>query len=138
MYPEELVAPMRVELTNVGFDELKTVDQVDSHLKDHKGTSLVVINSVCGCAAGSARPGVAMAVKASEKKPTHLATVFAGVDMEATAKLREYTLPYPPSSPAIALFKDGELIHMVERHHIEGRPADLISNHLVEVFNEYC
>ncbi|MEQ8550069.1 MAG: BrxA/BrxB family bacilliredoxin [Cyclobacteriaceae bacterium] len=138
MYPEELVAPMRVELTNVGFDELKTVDQVDAHLKNHKGTSLVVINSVCGCAAGSARPGVAMAVNASPKKPDHLATVFAGVDMEATSKLREYTLPYPPSSPSIAMFKDGELIHMVERHHIEGRPAELIANHLVEVFNEYC
>lgn len=138
MYPEELVAPMRVELTTVGFEELKTPEAVDSHLENHKGTSLVVINSVCGCAAGSARPGVSMAVNASEKKPDNLATVFAGVDMEATAKVREYTLPFPPSSPSIALFKDGELVHFVERHHIEGRPAELIANHLVEVFAEYC
>jgi len=138
MYPEHLVAPMRTDLTEAGFQEFTTADAVDAHLKDHKGTSLVVINSVCGCAAGAARPGVKMAVNASNKKPDNLATVFAGVDFEATDKAREYTLPYPPSSPAIALFKDGELVHFVERHHIEGRPADMIAQHLVQVFDEYC
>ena len=138
MYPEELVAPMRAELTQIGFDELKTADAVTNHLENEKGTSLVVINSVCGCAAGAARPGVAAALHNSEKKPDHLTTVFAGVDQEAVAKAREYTLPYPPSSPAIALFKDGDLVHMVERHHIEGRPAHMIADHLEEVFKEYC
>ena len=138
MYPEELVAPMRSELSEVGFEELKTAEQVDEHLKDHKGTSLIVINSVCGCAAGTARPGVNLALQLSEKKPDHLATVFAGVDMDATARAREYTLPYPPSSPSIALFKDGELVHMVERHHIEGRPAEIIAQHLEQVFEEHC
>ena len=138
MYPEELVAPMRSELSENGFTELKTADDVDNHLKDLKGTSLVVINSVCGCAAGSARPGVLMAIHNSSKKPSNLTTVFAGVDQEATAKAREYTLPYPPSSPSIALFKDGELVHFVERHHIEGRPAEMIGQHLIGVFEEYC
>ena len=138
MYPEELVAPMRTDLTSVGFTEFKTGEEVDNHLKDHQGTTLVVINSVCGCAAGAARPGVKWAVQNSEKKPGQLATVFAGVDQEAVAKAREYTLPYPPSSPSIALFKDGELVHFIERHHIEGRSAEMIGNHLVEVFKEYC
>jgi putative YphP/YqiW family bacilliredoxin len=138
MYPEELVRPMRAELTNVGFDELRSAEEVDSHLKEKQGTTLLVINSVCGCAAGTARPGVAMALQKSAKKPDHLATVFAGVDQEATAKAREYTLPYPPSSPSIALFKDGELVHFVERHHIEGRSAELIEDHLSGVFEEYC
>lgn len=138
MYPEQLVAPMRVDLTSVGFDELKTAEAVDNHLKDHKGTTLLVINSVCGCAAGAARPGIKWALQQSEKKPNHLATVFAGVDQEAVAKARQYTLPYPPSSPSIALFKDGELVHFVERHHIEGRNAQMIGEHLVEVFEEYC
>lgn len=138
MYPEELVAPMRTDLTSAGFQELKTAEEVDNHFKDHKGTSLVVINSVCGCAAGAARPGVKMAVSSSAKKPDELATVFAGVDSDATAKAREYTLPYPPSSPSIALFKDGELVHFVERHHIEGRPADMIAQHMTQVFEEYC
>ncbi|GAA0894584.1 BrxA/BrxB family bacilliredoxin [Fulvivirga kasyanovii] len=138
MYPEELVAPMRTDLTSVGFTELKTAEEVDNHLKDLKGTSLLVINSVCGCAAGAARPGVKWAVEQSSKKPDHLTTVFAGVDQSAVAKAREYTLPYPPSSPSIALFKDGELVHFIERHHIEGRTAEMIGNHLVEVFNEYC
>ena len=138
MYPEELVAPMRTDLTSVGFQELKTAEEVENHFKDHKGTSLVVINSVCGCAAGAARPGVKMAVSASTKKPDALATVFAGVDFDATAKAREYTLPYPPSSPSIALFKDGELVHFVERHHIEGRPADMIAQHMTQVFEEFC
>lgn len=138
MYPEELVVPMKSELTEHGFEEFITSDDVDNHLKDHKGTTLIVINSVCGCAAGAARPGVIMAIQNSDKKPDHLATVFAGFDKEATEKVREYTLPYPPSSPSIALFKDGELAHFVERHHIEGRPAQLIANHLIDVFNEYC
>lgn len=138
MYPEELVAPMRQDLTSVGFNEFKTADEVESHLSEHKGTTLIMVNSVCGCAAGAARPGVKWAVQNSDKKPDVLATVFAGVDKEAVDKVREYTLPYPPSSPSIALFKDGELAHFVERHHIEGRSAEMIGNHLVEVFNEYC
>lgn len=138
MYPEELVAPMRTDLTSVGFTELKTAEEVDNHFSDHKGTTLLVINSVCGCAAGAARPGVKFAVNSSDKKPDTLATVFAGVDQAAVAKAREYAMPYPPSSPSIALFKDGELVHFIERHHIEGRSADMIGNHLVEVFNEYC
>lgn len=138
MYPEQLVAPMRSDLTSAGFRELKTPDDVDSELKDQKGTTLLVINSVCGCAAGAARPGIKWALQHSDKKPSSLATVFAGVDKEAVAKAREYTLPYPPSSPSIALFKDGELVHFVERHHIEGRNAQMIGQHLVEVFEEYC
>ena len=138
MYPEQLVAPMRNDLTSVGFTELKTSADVDNQLKDDKGTTLLVINSVCGCAAGAARPGIKWALEHSAKKPAHLATVFAGVDKEAVAKAREYTLPYPPSSPAIALFKDGELVHFVERHHIEGRNAQMIGEHLLEVFDEYC
>ncbi|MEQ8364974.1 MAG: BrxA/BrxB family bacilliredoxin [Cyclobacteriaceae bacterium] len=138
MYPEELVAPMRSDLTTIGFKELKTPEQVDGELKDQKGTTLLVINSVCGCAAGAARPGVKWAVQNSEKKPDHLTTVFAGADVEAVAKARQYTLPYPPSSPAIALFKDGELVHFVERHHIEGRNAQMIGEHLVQVFDEFC
>ncbi len=138
MYPEHLLVPFREELTDAGFTELKTADAVDEHLKDHKGTSLVVINSVCGCAAGTARPGVKMALKLSDKKPNNLTTVFAGGDIEATAKVREYHLPYPPSSPSVALFKDGELVHFVERHHIEGRSAEVIGNHLADVFEEHC
>jgi putative YphP/YqiW family bacilliredoxin len=138
MYPEQLVAPMRSDLTTVGFSELKTAEEVDQHLQNSKGTTLLVINSVCGCAAGAARPGVRWALQNSAKKPDSLATVFAGVDKEAVAKAREYTLPYPPSSPSIALFKDGELVHFIERHHIEGRNAQMIGSHLVEVFEEYC
>jgi putative YphP/YqiW family bacilliredoxin len=138
MYPEQLVAPMRSDLTTAGFQELKTPEDVDSTLKNQKGTTLLVINSVCGCAAGAARPGIKWALQNSNKKPSALTTVFAGVDKEAVAKAREYTLPYPPSSPSIALFKDGELVHFVERHHIEGRNAQMIGQHLVEVFEEYC
>ncbi|MDV3308786.1 MAG: BrxA/BrxB family bacilliredoxin [Cyclobacteriaceae bacterium] len=138
MYPEQLVAPMRLDLTSAGFVELKTPEEVDRYLTNQEGTTLVVINSVCGCAAGAARPGVKWALQHSEKRPDHLTTVFAGVDMEAVARAREYTLPYPPSSPSIALFKDGELVHFVERHHIEGRNAQMIGEHLVEVFEEYC
>jgi putative YphP/YqiW family bacilliredoxin len=138
MYPEQLVAPMRQDLTSAGFTELKTPAEVEQHVKNEKGTTLLVINSVCGCAAGAARPGVKWALQNSAKKPQHLATVFAGVDKEAVSKARELTLPYPPSSPSIALFKDGELLHFVERHHIEGRNAQLIGQHLVEVFEEFC
>lgn len=129
---------MRTDLTEVGFTELRDTSAVEELLEKEEGTTLLVVNSVCGCAAGAARPGVKKAVALSNKKPNHLATVFAGVDKEATAKAREYTLPYPPSSPSIALFKDGELVHFIERHHIEGRNADMIAQHLVQVFEEYC
>ena len=138
MYPENMVAPMRADLTDVGFVELKTPEQVVEQLENAKGTSLLVVNSVCGCAAGMARPGVKIALTNSAKQPDRLLTVFAGADIEATAKAREYTLPYPPSSPSIGLFKDGELIHFIERHHIEGRPAEMIADHLIDVFEEYC
>lgn len=138
MYPEQLVIPMREDLTTVGFQEFKTAEEVDTHLQSHQGTTLVVINSVCGCAAGAARPGVKLSLQGSEKRPDQLTTVFAGVDHEAVSKVREYTLPYPPSSPAIALFKDGELVHFVERHHIEGRSAEMIGDHLREVYQELC
>lgn len=129
---------MRTDLTSAGFRELKTPEEVESELTDHKGTTLLVINSVCGCAAGAARPGIKWALQNATRKPDALTTVFAGVDKEAVSKAREFTLPYPPSSPAIALFKDGELVHFVERHHIEGRNAQMIGQHLVEVFEEYC
>lgn len=138
MYPEHLVAPMRGDLTSAGFKELKSVADVDQQMANKKGTNLLVINSVCGCAAGAARPGIKWALQNSSKKPEQLTTVFAGVDTEAVAKARQYTLPYPPSSPSIALFKDGELVHFIERHHIEGRNAQMIGQHLVEVFEEYC
>ena len=138
MYPEQLVAPMRNDLTSAGFTEIKTPEEVEEVLNNQKGTTLLVINSVCGCAAGAARPGVKWALNHTNKKPDQLATVFAGVDKEAVAKAREFTLPYPPSSPSIALFKDGELVHFVERHHIEGRNAQMIGEHLLEVFEEYC
>ena len=137
MYPAEIVIPMKEELTDNGFDEMLTGSDVDEALKS-EGTTLVMINSVCGCAAGSARPGVLMAVNNATKKPTKLATSFAGFDVEAVNKVREYLLPYPPSSPAVALFKDGNLVHIVERHQIEGRPAQVIANHLITVFEEYC
>ncbi|QNL21008.1 BrxA/BrxB family bacilliredoxin [Hyphobacterium sp. CCMP332] len=138
MYPEELVAPMRAELTDDGFRQLMSAEEVDLFMSSQKGTALVVINSVCGCAAGTARPGVRLALKNTDQKPNALATVFAGMEKEAVNKVREYTLPYPPSSPSIALFKDGELVHFVERHHIEGRSAEMIANHLIAVFKEYC
>ena len=138
MYPEQLVAPMRTDLTSAGFTELKTPEEVDTQLKNSQGTTLLVINSVCGCAAGAARPGVKWALQNTTKKPNTLTTVFAGVDKDAVSKAREYTLPYPPSSPSIALFKDGELVHFVERHHIEGRNAQMIGQHLLEVFDEFC
>jgi putative YphP/YqiW family bacilliredoxin len=136
-YPEYICTPMRQELTQVGFKELKTPEEVDQTLPSGKGTALLVLNSVCGCAAGSARPGVKLAL-GSTKGPDNLYTVFAGQDTEATAQARKYLLPYPPSSPAIALFKDGKLVHMVERHHIEGRSAQMIAEHLKSTFEEYC
>ncbi len=138
MYPEELVAPMREELVNEGFNQLMTPEEVENFMEDQQGTALMVINSVCGCAAGTARPGVLWAVKTSEQKPDQLVTVFAGMEKDAVAKAREYHLPFPPSSPSVALFKDGQLVHFVERHHIEGRSAEMIGEHLKEVFKEYC
>jgi putative YphP/YqiW family bacilliredoxin len=136
-YPKEIVLPMKAELTDNGFDDLETIDAVEDAL-NKPGTTLVMVNSVCGCSAGSARPGVVMAVINSEKKPDNLTTVFAGYDLEAVQKVREHLLPYPPSSPAIALFKDGELVHMIERHQIEGRPAHVIANNLIAAFEQYC
>jgi putative YphP/YqiW family bacilliredoxin len=138
MYPEYLVAPMKADLTMAGFKEMKSASEVEDHFKNAKGTTLVVINSVCGCAAGAARPGVKMSLANASVKPDHLTTVFAGVDQDAVAKVRQLTLPYPPSSPSIALFKDGELVHFVERHHIEGRNAQMIADHLMEVYEEFC
>jgi len=137
MYPEEICKPMRLDLTEAGFQELKTADEVSSVLDKKEGTVLVMINSVCGCAAGNARPAVKMAAKHS-KTPTSLTTVFAGQDKDAVAKVREYCLPYPPSSPSIALFKGGELVHFIERHHIEGRPAEMIAENLMQAFDENC
>ncbi|MBN4085059.1 BrxA/BrxB family bacilliredoxin [Flavobacteriaceae bacterium AH-315-B10] len=136
MYPAELVKPMREDLTNVGFEELHTSEAVDMAIAK-KGTTLVVVNSVCGCAAANARPAANMSIQNS-KHPDHLVTVFAGVDSDATNKAREYMVPFPPSSPCMALFKDGELVHMLERHHIEGRPAELIAENLVDAYNEHC
>jgi putative YphP/YqiW family bacilliredoxin len=138
MYPEQIVAPMRQDLVSAGFQELKTSSEVESVLKDSKGTTLLVINSVCGCAAGAARPGAKLALQRSKVKPDKIVTVFAGVDKEATQKAREFTLPYPPSSPAMALFKDGLLVHFVERHNIEGRNAEMIAQHLEATFEEFC
>ncbi|AEL28407.1 MULTISPECIES: BrxA/BrxB family bacilliredoxin [Cyclobacterium] len=138
MYPEELIAPMRAELTEAGFKEFKSAQDVEDHLSEHKGTTFIVVNSVCGCAAGAARPGVRAALEKASKQPDVLATVFAGNDADAVAKFRELVLPYPPSSPAMALFKDGELVHFIERHHIEGRNAQMIGDHLVEVFEHFC
>ena len=136
-YPEAICAPMREELTTVGFTELKTVEEVDINIPNQKGTALVVLNSVCGCAAGTARPGVVKSLSGS-KKPDHLFSVFAGQDLDSTAQARKYMLPYPPSSPAIALFKDGKLVHFVERHQIEGRSADMIAEHLSAVYESFC
>lgn len=137
MYPAQIVIPMKEELTEQGFDELLSPADVDAMVSD-KGTTLVVINSVCGCSAGSARPGVLMSVHNANKKPDRLTTTFAGFDVDAVKKLREYLLPYPPSSPAVALFKDGQLVHMIERHQIEGRPAQMIAQNLMAAYEEYC
>lgn len=136
MYPTELVKPMQQELENAGFTSLHTTQEVESAMQK-SGTTLVVVNSVCGCAAGTARPGAIISLQ-SDKKPTHLVTVFAGVDTEATQKAREFMIPFPPSSPCIALFKDGALVHMLERHHIEGRPAEIIASNLSAAYEEYC
>ncbi|MFN5915089.1 MAG: BrxA/BrxB family bacilliredoxin [Chitinophagaceae bacterium] len=137
MYPAEIVIPMKEELTENGFEELLTPEEVDNTLSK-KGTTLVVVNSVCGCSAGSARPGVLMSVTNAAKRPDHLTTTFAGFDIDAVKRLREHLLPYPPSSPAVALFKDGQLVHMIERHQIEGRPAQLIAQNLMAAYEEYC
>ncbi len=137
MYPEELVKPMRQDLVSAGFSELKTTEEVDQLLSQNTGTTLVVVNSVCGCAAANCRPAVKIAVQ-NDKKPDNLTTVFAGQDAEATKQARNYMLPYPPSSPSIALFKDGQLVHLLERHHIEGRDAQTIADNLVDAFNEVC
>ncbi|GGB78190.1 hypothetical protein GCM10007424_17860 [Flavobacterium suaedae] len=136
MYPEELVKPMRAELSEAGFEELYTADAVKEAL-GKKGTTLVVVNSVCGCAARNARPGAKMSLE-NAKKPDSLITVFAGVDKEAVDTARELMFPFPPSSPSMALFKDGELVHMLERHHIEGRPAEMISENLKGAYDEFC
>ena len=136
MYPPELVKPMQAELENAGFISLHNAQEVEAALKK-EGTTLVVVNSVCGCAAGTARPGAVVSLQ-YDKTPTNLVTVFAGVDSEATAKARENMIPFPPSSPAIALFKDGVLVHMLERHHIEGRPAEVIASNLAGAYEEYC
>ncbi len=136
MYPEELVRPMRQDLASVGFEELYTAEAVEKAIHQG-GTTLVVVNSVCGCAAANARPAAKMSLQ-NEKKPDHLVTVFAGVDTEAVSAARNLMIPFPPSSPSMALFKDGELVHMIERHHIEGRPAELIAENLTEAFNEFC
>lgn len=137
MYPIEIVQPMKEELTENGFKELQSPDEVQAQLKE-PGTTLVMINSVCGCSAGTARPGVLMAVANAEKKPDHLATSFAGFDVDAVQALRQHLMPYPPSSPAIALFKDGELVHFIERHQIEGRSAQMIAQNLIAAFDAYC
>ncbi|MCP9765100.1 BrxA/BrxB family bacilliredoxin [Lacihabitans soyangensis] len=137
MYPPHLVEPMKADLTSVGFKSLQTAEEVDQFMANQKGTALVVINSVCGCAAGTCRPGAKLSLEMSESKPDQLVTVFAGVDTEATQRMREY-IPLPPSSPSIALFKDGELVHFVERHHIEGRSAQMIGGHLAAIYEEVC
>jgi putative YphP/YqiW family bacilliredoxin len=136
-YPEMLVAPMRNELTSNGFTELKDASSVETAFSENDGTTLVVINSVCGCAAGSARPGILKSLQGQDK-PDRLLTVFAGQDIEATAKAREFMAPYPPSSPAVALFKNGELVHMVERHMIEGRTADMVADNLMAAYSQHC
>jgi putative YphP/YqiW family bacilliredoxin len=136
MYPEYLVEPMRAELTKVGFEELKTAEEVDQVLKS-EGTVFVVVNSVCGCAAANARPAARLAA-ANEKHPDKLVTVFAGMEKEAVDRARGYMMPFPPSSPSMALFKDGKLVHMIERHQIEGRPAQMIADSLIGAFDQYC
>ncbi|MEJ7738560.1 MAG: BrxA/BrxB family bacilliredoxin [Chitinophagaceae bacterium] len=137
MYPEEIVTPMKEELTEFGFQEMQTPEEVEDQLAK-PGTTLVVVNSVCGCSAGTARPGVLMAVHYANKKPDNLATSFAGFDIEAVNKLRQLLLPYPPSSPSVALFKDGQLVHFIERHQIEGRSAQMIAQNLIGAFDQYC
>ena len=137
MYPLELVTPMKQDLVNAGFEQLITPTDVESVINETKGTLLLVVNSVCGCAAGNTRPGVKLSLN-GDKKPAKLTTVFAGVDAEAVAQARKHFLPYPPSSPSIGLFKDGELVHFIERHHIEGGTAQMIAENLQEAYNEFC
>lgn len=137
MYPEELVKPMKEDLTSVGFKELTNAASVEEALNNNEGTTFLVINSVCGCAAGNARPGVKMALE-NEKLPDNMVTVFAGVDKEAVDKAREFTVPYPPSSPSMAMFKEGKLVHFIERHQIEGNDAQTIGEHLKKVFDHFC
>ena len=137
MYPAELVAPMKSELTSVGFEDLTTASDVDAALSNADDTVLLMVNSVCGCAASNARPAVTMASK-HPKVPSKLTTVFAGVDQDAVAQARKHMLPYPPSSPSIALFKGGKLVHFIERHHIEGRPAEMIAENLTAAFDQHC
>ncbi|TGE13793.1 BrxA/BrxB family bacilliredoxin [Hymenobacter elongatus] len=137
-YPEYMVAPIRQDLTSAGFEQLMTPEEVDSVLNAQSGTVLLAVNSVCGCAAAKARPALKMAVTSSDKKPARLVTVFAGMETEAVAKAREHMLPYPPSSPSIALFKDGELVHVIERHHIEGNDLMRIVDNLQGAFEEHC
>lgn len=137
MYPEEIVIPMKEELTDNGFSELQTPAEVEAQLSK-EGTTLVMINSVCGCSAGTARPGVLMAVANTPVKPDFLTTSFAGFDVDAIKTLRNHLLPYPPSSPAIALFKNGQLVHFIERHQIEGRPAQVIAHNLISAFEQHC
>lgn len=137
MYPPELVSPMKEDLTSAGFKELISASDVDQAINEASGTTLLVINSVCGCAAANARPAAKISANYS-KKPDNFVTVFAGVDKEAVDQARKYTLPYPPSSPSMALFKDGKLVHFIERHHIEGRPAELIAENLQMAFDEFC
>ena len=136
-YPEMMVAPMRAELTHQGFTELKTSEEVENAMNGNNEVTLVVVNSVCGCAAGSARPGVVASLD-NDKKPAKLYTVFAGQDLEATSKAREFMIPFPPSSPAVALFKNGEVVHMVERHMIEGRTAEMVADNLKAAYDEHC
>ncbi|MEY3127329.1 MAG: hypothetical protein RL273_1506 [Bacteroidota bacterium] len=137
MYPAEMVLPMKEDLTNVGFEQLIDSESVDQFLTQESGTLLVVVNSVCGCAAGNMRPGVKLSLQHS-KKPEILTTVFAGVDTDAVSQARKYFLPYPPSSPSIALFKDGKLVHFLERHHIEGGSAQMIAANLAAAYDAYC
>jgi putative YphP/YqiW family bacilliredoxin len=137
-YPEMMVAPMRAELTNKGFTELKSASEVEAAMNGNNDTTLVVVNSVCGCAAGSARPGILKSLEISSKKPVKLMTVFAGQDLDAVAKAREFMVPFPPSSPAVALFKNGEVVHMVERHMIEGRTADMVADNLAAAYEQFC
>jgi putative YphP/YqiW family bacilliredoxin len=137
MYPSEIVAPMKAEMTDHGFKELLTPEEVDSTI-NQTGTTLLFINSVCGCSAGTARPGVLMAVHNTGKKPDNLVTSFAGFDVDAVNQARKHLHPYPPSSPAIVLLKDGKVVHMIERHMIEGRPAQMIAANLIQAFNTYC
>lgn len=137
MYPEQMVAPMRAEMTSVGFQELKSAEEVNNTIPNSQGTVLCFINSVCGCSAGTARPGVKLSLQ-GDKRPDKLVTVFAGNDREATAQVREFLFPYPPSSPAIALFKDGQLVHMIERHHIEGRSAEMVADNLAGAYQQFC